>query len=445
MTRLICLLSCVAALAVPAQARDVFLDNLADYVIEGAILDAPNCEGPAFSNAPLVGFERGLCLYHRPARSAEDLDRAIDLLDQAQVGGLPAVHQQLATLITGLGYCAEAARHLQSYRASGNVDLLARTNFCRARRMSQAELNAMRWDFAMFEYAPELTAPQRLETRLGEMSACYAGVLAPGFDAECGLITSVTETELDAFVDEATAGVVETYFSGVESPITAMFQRKTERAEGAIERAEAAIDGLAEDAGAVNTEYDAYLSAYEAERDAKMTPIYENYTQSILRATAILDEFNRWKEGLFTTPDNNNLKPEITERGVEITEELTRAAETEYAARAGRLVEDVRAIAQSEAENRGLIGQLCRVYYCELSSRRRTAGTIRVCRQPEMANNPLCLGQNGQIKSGVLAVDFDGGQSIDVADFCRGAGIDDVFLQVGMSPATAGSCLEGMQ
>jgi hypothetical protein len=48
------------------------------------------------------------------------------------------------------------------------------------------------------------------------------------------------------------------------------------------------------------------------------------------------------------------------------------------------------------------------------------------------------------MKSGDLQVDFDGAQRIGVADFCRAAGIDDVFLTVGLSPSTALTCMGQM-
>lgn len=434
----------VAQAAAVAEARDTTRNSLEDYVIERAVISAPNCEGTAFDDVRIETFEKGICLFHQPARSADQLDRALKLLNRAQVQGLPVVHQQLAGFLTGLGHCAQAQRHLDVFRASGNDDLTARDNFCAARLQSQAELNAVRWDFALFEYAEDLGVPNTLDTRLGEMAACYSGVLAPGFDAECGLITNITEGELNVFVDEATDAVVQTYFTGVESPITAMFQRKRERAEGVLEMAQGAIAELKEGAAAVNAEYTAYLAAYETERDAKMTPIYDNYRESILRATAILDEFNRWKEGLFLTSDNVNLLPKIVERGVELSEELVRVEAEDFAARAGGLVDGVRAVVQSEAEHRALTQQLCRVYFCEMTSRRRMLATAHVCRQPALTGNPLCLNAQGQMKSGELRVVFDGEQSIGVADFCRAAGMDDVFLTVGLSPATALTCMGQM-
>lgn len=439
---------CLIAVATNAAARDMNRNNIEDYTIEADILDAPNCTGDApgqpFENPLKREFEKGLCLYHKADRSADDLGRSLDLLTQAQRQGLPMVQQQLAGFVSGLGHCAEAQGHLATYRASDQTDLLARTRFCKARRMALADLNALRWDFALFDYADGLTAPRTLETRLGEMASCHAGALAPSFDAECGLITAVSDAELTVFVDEAVDGVVETYFSGVESPVTAMFQRKAERAEGVLDKAEGAIDDLSQGAAAVNGEHDAYLAAYEAARDAKMTPIYRDYTQAILRATAILDEYTRWKEGLFYTSENVNLLPKIIERGEELTEELTRVATDAYAERAETLVGDVRAVLQSETENRKLIAQLCRVQFCELTARRRLPGVIRVCRQPEMANNPLCVTQAGVMRSGVMEVDFGGGRQVNVVDLCSAAGVDPLFLTVGLAPDRAQACLEQM-
>ncbi|MBS0125392.1 hypothetical protein KB874_14975 [Aestuariicoccus sp. KMU-90] len=443
MTRLI-LTGLVMAAAQGAAAREVFVDNLAGYVIEADILDAPGCTGPAFDTPALEDFEKGLCRFHKPARSAEQTEAAARDLRRAQTLGLPPVHQQLAALTSGLLQCAEAQRHLDAFRASGQMALLERERFCKARRLSQADLNAIRWDHALFDYAEGMAPERRLTARLTEMSACHAGVLAPAFDAECGLITNVTATEIEAFVDEAVADVITTYFRGVESPITAMFARKRSRAEGILERAGTAIAELGARAAELNDEYDVYETVYSAARDARMTPIYENYRDAILQATAILDEYERWKGGLFITSENVNLLPKIVERRDDIADELGRITETDFLPRAEKIVEDVRALVNAEAANRDLIGKLCRVYFCELTTLRNRAATIDVCRQPGLADNPLCLGQNGAPVSGVLSVAFGGGQTIAVQDLCRSAGVDQVFLAVGLSPSTARTCTEAL-
>lgn len=428
----------------PAAARDLFFDNLAGYTVESRILDAPNCTGPAFSDVRLETFERALCIYHRPARSPADTEQAIDLMVQAQTRGLPPVHQQLATLITGLAYCEGAQRHLDAFRASGNSNELERTYFCRDRRAAQAELNAIRWNHALFDFADGLPPERSLDARLTEMSACHAGVLDTSFDAECGLLSNLSETEINAFVDEAVSETITRYFSGVESPITAMFSRKLERAEGLLQSAEGGIGGLEKEAAEVNGEYDVLESAYEAARDTKMGPIYDSYRSSILRATSILDEFDRWKGGLFITSENVNLLPKIAERSVELQEELTRTEELAFREKAQALADDIRRIVSSEAENRNTVAALCRIYFCELTNRRAMPGVIRACRRPALAQNPLCIGSDSRIVDGTLTVEFGGPHSIDVVDLCRGAGIDAAFTVVDLAPSTAATCLSGL-
>ena len=428
-------------IAMPAGARDLFVDDLRGYTIEADILDAPNCDGPAFDDVTLREFEQALCVFHRPARSADDTERTIDLLDRAQTRGMPPVSQSLAGLLTGLAHCDHAERHLDAFRASGEQDRMARTLFCRERRFASAELGAVRWDHALFEYAEGLGAGRTLDARLTEMSACYAGVLDASFDAECGLISNISETEINAFVDEAVDEVIVKYFAGVESPITAMFARKLQRAEGLKDSAAAAIADLRSAAEAVNAAYDTLNAAYEGARDDKMAPIYDAYRDAILRATAILDEFDRWKGGLFITSENVNLMPQIAERATEIGEELARAEGLAFRETAEQLVASVRQVVNSDTENRATVAALCRIYFCELANRRSIATTIRACRRPSLSDNPLCIGQDGMIKSGVLAVDFDGPRSVDVVDLCRSAGVDPAFAVLNMGPTTAATCL----
>lgn len=431
-------------LATPAASRDLFVNNLAGYTITAPILDAPNCEGPAFADVNLRSFEKALCLFHRPARSPEVTQQVVTLMEQAQTEGLPPVHQQLSALVTGLAECTEAERHLDLYRASGNQDLLERTYFCRDRRLAQAELNAIRWNHALFDYADGLAPARALDARLTEMGSCQAGALSPDFDAECGLITTMSETEIGAFVDAAAGAVITSYFSGIESPITAMFSRKVGRAEGLVESAAAGIADIKAGADAVNREYDALNTVYVAARDGKMGPIYDAYREAILRATAILDEFDRWKGGLFITTENINLMPKITERARELDGELTRVSDLAFEVKAAALLADIQRIINAEAEDRKTIAALCRVYYCELTSRRAMAGMIRACRRPALAANSICIGLDGAIVNGTLTVDFGGPQSVAIKDLCQAAGLDPAMTEVNMDSATAALCLSQM-
>jgi len=437
-------LAALALLGGTAAARDLFVDYLAGYTIRPAVLGAPNCEGEAFVDPTLEGFEKAICIFHRPARSPADTDSVVSLMEQAQVRGLPPVHQQLASLVTGLARCDGAKRHLDAYRASNQENELERALFCRDRRLAQADLNAISWNHALFDYAEGLPPERSLDARLTEMSVCHAGVLDAGLDAECGLISNLSETEINAFVDEAVGETIQRYFAGVESPITAMFSRKLRRAEGLLESSQAGIAALTESAAVVNGEYEALNGAYETARDTRMGPIYDAYREAILRATSILDEFDRWKGGLFITSENVNLLPKIGERSGELQEELTRTEELKFRDKAESLRADVQRLVNGEAENRATVAALCRIYFCELTSRRSMTGLIRACRRPALAGNPLCVGQNGQIASGTLTVDFEGAHSIGIVDLCRGAGVDPAFTAVDMSPATSASCLAGL-
>jgi hypothetical protein len=423
-----------------ALGRDLFVDNLSGYTIEGRVLDAPNCSGSAIPEGTLKTFEEGLCVFHRPARSPQDSDKAISLMREAQTKGLPPVHQQLAALISGLAYCSGATRHLDAYRATGNQNLLERTYFCRDRRLAQADLNAIHWNHALFDYADGLGPARNLNARLSEISSCQVGALSPDFDAECGLISNLSENEINTFADDAAGAVIQSYFSGVESPVTAMFSRKLKRAEGLVGSARAGINEIKANADAVNQEYATLDQVYETARDSKMGPIYDAYRIAILRATSILDEFDRWKGGLFITSENINLLPKITERAGELAGEKTRVDGLAFETKAKALVDDIRRIINADAENRATIAALCRIYYCELTNRRSMASVIRACRRPALANNPLCVGQDGQILNGTLTVDFGGPHSVAVKGLCQAAGLDPLMTEVNMDAVRAAAC-----
>lgn len=180
--------------------------------------------------------------------------------------------------------------------------------------------------------------------------------------------------------------------------------------------------------------------------DEKINPIFEAYRDAILRATAILDEFNRWKDGLFITSENVNLLPKIKERVKELDEELTRAKGLGFRSKVVKLLADIRQIINGEEENRATISTLCRIYFCQLTNRRSRGGVSQVCRQPLLLTNPLCIEKRDvdgsvKVKSGILAVNFEGPHADNVANFCRSAGVDPAFTVLNMDTATAAACL----
>jgi len=427
-----------------AAAQADVANKLEAYTVDPARALRADCKASGFSDQRIAEFEEGVCLFHKASRSPDETQRALDAFRQAQTKGLPPAHQNFASLLTGIMNCQGAQAQLAAFKASDNKDGLAQTRFCRDRRISAADLGSVRWDQAYFEYA---AAPQpnfNLDARLTEMAACHASVLAASYDAECGLISNISENEINGFVDEAAGQVIETYFSGVESPITAMFARKIERAKGLKESAAASIDSLKTNAGEVNAQHDALQAAYVAERDGKISKAYSDYRDAVLRANTILDEFNRWKGGLFITVEGVNLLPKLTERVVEITEELTRVQQLGFRDKSEDLVADVRKTIDAKAETAKLTAQLCRVYFCELANRRSMEQTIRSCRRPALANNPLCITQAETMRSGTLTVDFEGQKTTDVTEFCTAAGVEAPSLAIGIGPQQSATCLAAM-
>lgn len=435
----------LALLALGAvSARADVVNKLDGYTVTAARALKPDCAAAGFSDIRIAEFEQGVCLFHKASRSAAQTQAAFDAFRQAQVKGLPPAQQNFASLLTGIMNCQQAQADLSRFKASNNNDLMERTRFCRDRRVSAADFGDIRWDQAFFEYE---TSPQpnfNLDARLTEMATCHATVLDPAFDAECGLISNVSENEINTFVDEAAGEVIEKYFAGVESPITAMFARKVARAEGLKDSATASIAGLKASAGEVNAAHDALNAAYLAARDDKIARTYDNYRDAILRANTILDEFNRWKGGLFITSEGVNLLPKIAERVVEVNEELTRVQQLGFRARSETLVDGVRKTIDARAETAKITAQLCRVYFCELANRRSMEQTIRACRRPALAGNPLCITQAETLRSGVLTVQFEGQKTSDVKALCAAAGVDAGLTEIGLGPQQSASCLAAM-
>lgn len=428
----------VAACPAPAEV----VNKLEAYTVTAA--SVANCAAANFKDVRIREFEQAVCLFHKASRTPAETQAAFDGFRQAQVKGLPPAHQNFASLLGGIMNCQQAQAALSRYKASNNQNLMERTRFCRDRRVSAADFGDIRWDQAFFDYDPSPQANLSLNARLTEMGACHASVLDPAFDAECGLISNVSENEINSFVDEAAGEMIEKYFSGVESPITAMFARKVARAEGLKESAAASIGGLKTSAGEVNGAYDALNAAYVAAREEKIAKTYNNYRDAVLRANTILDEFERWKGGLFITSEGVNLMPKITERVTEVSEELTRVEQLGFRAKSDRLVDDVRKTIDAKAETAKITAQLCRVYFCELANRRSMEQTIRACRRPALAGNPICITHQETLRSGVLTVQFDGQKTSEIKALCQSAGLDAAQTEIGMGPQQAATCLGAM-
>ncbi|HEV7251593.1 MAG TPA: hypothetical protein VGN97_00615 [Mesorhizobium sp.] len=401
----------------------------------------PDCAPAGFDDPRIREFETGVCLFHKPGRSDEQAGAALDALRQAQVKGLPPAHHNFASLLSGIMNCRAAEADLARWKASNRQSKMDNTRFCRNRRVSAADLNDIRWDQAFFDYEDSQEPGFSLNARIEEMSACHATVLAPSLDAECGLISNVSEDEINGFVDAGAGAAITKYFTGAESPITAMFARKVSRAEGLKASASAGISALRAEAGEVNAIYSAMNAAYLAARDSKIAPTFDAYRDAILRANTILDEFSRWKGGLFIDAENVNLLPKLAERGTEIGEELARVRRLGFAEKSTALAQRVSRVIDAQGQTKATVAQLCRIFFCELANRRAMETTIRACRRPALAANPLCITPAEALAGGVLTVDFEGPKTADVRELCAAAGLSESETVVGMGQAEAASCL----
>ncbi len=433
----------IAAFPAVAQGADLIHNKLEPYTVTESLVSPDACADDQFDSVTRKEFDKAVCLFHNRETAERNLG-AIDLMQQAQRKGLPPVHQNFSALLSGLLHCRQANRHLEEYRQSENQSLLARAQFCRERRMSMSSFSDVDWEYAYFDYEPSARAGFSLDARLDEMSACYGGALDPAFNAECGLIANISNREIEAFVDEATEAVIEKFFTGAESPITAMFVRKVNRAEGLKTSAATGIENLEQQAGPVNAKYDKFQSVYTEAKEGKIEPIYASYRTAVLKANSIMDEFNRWKDGLFITSENVNLLPKIRERKVEIDEELERIQADQFQPRAEALTTDISRLFDADNANRDAVVQLCRIYYCEMANRRALGGLIQVCRRPGMQGNPLCIEPDQSLRRGTLEVDFNGPLTVDVAQFCADSGLETEHAAVGLGPQASNACLQSM-
>lgn len=421
-------------------AADLIHNKLEAYTVELASVTPAQCVAEQFDPGMQNEFDRGVCLFHNPLDHSRD-ELAIDNLQQAQLKGLPPVLQNFASLTTGLLHCRQAGRHLETFTASGNQSLLARDQFCRSRRQASASLGDVNWQYAYFDYEPASREGFSLDDRLDEMASCYAGVLDASFDAQCGLISTISDQEIDTFVAEATATVMSRYFEGVESPVSAMFARKVARAEGLTQSAQQGIAELKRQAEAVNNRHEAFDSVYQAAREEKLETIHSSYRTAVLKANSILDEFNRWKGGLFITAQNVNLLPKIQERKSEIDQELARVEGEQFVNKATELLSDIELLLQGDEANQRAVVQLCRIYYCEFANRRAMGELIQVCRRPSMQGNPLCVNADQSPRDGILQGHFSGPVEVPLQQFCQDSGMEPEFTATGLGPQASHACL----
>ncbi|MBF0315372.1 MAG: hypothetical protein HQK50_08700 [Oligoflexia bacterium] len=404
-------------------------------------------------------FHRAVCIFHNSARP-EDNDIALSLFQENQRQGLPPVKQNFSALLEGLLHCRQADFYFKRYRASAarsatsplaaKKNLLEKTRFCRERRLAMASFSDVNWEHAYFDYeavaAANFSLPFfTLKDRIKEMGACYGGVLSTDLNPECGLISNMTETEIENTSSSAVASVLKNYFEGAESPITAMFSRKVERAQGLLSSANARITKISNKAAPLNNQYSALYNVYSTIRDKKLDKITGDYRNSVLLSNTILDEFERWKGGLFITSEGTNLLRKIIERdNPELEGELKRITGKSILPKLQQLLSEIKVLSNQEEAYGKQVKQLCQIYFCELLKKKNLPTIINFCRKTSMKKNPLCIGLEGDsFRDGIITINFNGSDhKSSVLELCSRAGLTAAYAKIGLDREESTKCLK---
>ncbi|MBF0365445.1 MAG: hypothetical protein HQK50_07725 [Oligoflexia bacterium] len=438
-----------------AKATDFTYGGLETYTVMLEKVRPSVCALEQFPKGREQKFHRAVCIFHNNYQGRDERinEAAINLLQENQKAGLPPVKQNFAALLEGLLHCRQAGLFFQKYKTSGLKSLIDKARFCRERRMAIASFSDVNWEHAYFDYealTSEHIPAFTLKDRINEMSSCYAtkGVLDPSLNSECGIITNMSDTEIENVVKKATDEVIKKYFIGAESPVSAMFARKVDRAKGLISSANKRITEIASKAAPLNEQYKALYKTYVTARDSRLDKIVADYKMSVLLSQSILDEYDRWKGGLFIMSDgvnNVDLFPKIKERSnIELFGELNRITTGSIIPKMQQLLSDIKIVANSDSAYKKQVNTICKIYFCELLNKKNLPQIVRLCRKPSMNNNPLCIAMDGNSwRSGVVVANFNGStQQKTVLEICQSAGLPAAYAKIGISKEESTVCLK---
>ena len=404
------------------------MDTFEHHIIEKEDLAHTTCLEEQFTNHTYPQMDRGLCLYHNQLSETEN-QQAVELLQHSQTReGLPPVRQTSASFFEGLLHCRQANLHWDNFIKSNKEETLTKNKFCYERRMASASFSDTNLQFLSFSYEPNTNPNQTIPTRLDEMAACYVGPLAPEYDVECGLTSTLADGEVAAITNQAVDEVIQKYFQDDTSPVTAMFSRKKQRVKSVEEGAEAKTKALKEKSKALEANYNQVLTAF-TNSEPQRKPIVPTYRQAILDAQLILDEHQRWVEGLF----GSEALSKIQARNKQLEAENTRIIDEQFIETIKALPKDIERILQTESIQKDSLRQLCGIYYCEFLNTQNIKAVKTSCRKESMQNNPLCIASDNTMRSGKISVSLDGKRhQVSVENLCKYAGLDDQYRKIGL-------------
>lgn len=399
-------------------------------------------------------FKKAVCEYHRASSAAQQLERNIEAVQEVQVSGLTVAEQELATFMEGLLYCRLAQVALDEQH-SGEHGSLNHNDFCTSRRRAIASFANVDWAMARFDY--EVTSQRTVYQLIDEMVACYSsppamGPLNEGLHAQCGIAQGITTKQREAIVTEVAEEAFVKHFDGGSAPITAMFQRKkemSEKVEQNTEQEATALSNLA--VQQVRPVYDALRNHFDTGIRVHADPMLEQYKRAYALAVAVQDTFNHWKGGLLLDKENFNHDYQAVLAGPggvheSLSAEIERlAGDDGMIAKAHEISAIISNLAQKEEKTRAEIGQLCKVFYCQVAANIDDAFSPSwtpydfACMSPLGDSNALCYPEDTPLSSELdPEFQFD---PILVADLCADAGFSmEEFGLLWMSDAESREC-----
>ena len=469
----------VSLSAFAGTESDIGVAGSAALFVIPTIVTAPGCVattgGSQTSAAGASGALRaGVCRFHEAERSTagsagrparKDLWRsAIDDLNRAQTQGLTGNEHAFAALIEGLTHCRRAQEVLAetpngfdpAQASAAQYDM-----FCSSRRQALAAFSDIDWGLLNARYeSVGLTVDQHL----GAMEACYSGPLSSGFDSACGLVTELPLETINSIVEQETEAALYQAFDSAGAPVDALIGKKIERTRAVVDdvyremtgctRSEienppsdhacqnAPLAGSLEASATIVTSQHIKMRSAIQSIEPTVEEIVQSYRQAILSGYAVLDEYNRWKDGLY----DQNLKTTLTQRLKDLKDAsgdfrakdatTNRSAASDAAA----LAPAVTRMAKSGATRIQAMKGLCQIVFCEFYEwNRLDEDTVPSCTEANMATNPLCVDQNYVPKNGGKLSVTIGTRTVTqkVTDLCTAVGLPASFATVGISNPTA--------
>lgn len=401
------------------------VSSAASGMADGGVADAP----------PLPVFDTGVCLYHllKESTDCQALLDTLAVLQTAQTRGLDRSRQAAAGLLEGLTACQLARVELNP---SASTATAQSPLFCLARSAAQAAFSSLQLQELRISYE---SSSLSVETLMATMTACYAtdsGPLNRQFAAGCGIYAGLDQAGIAAVATSVFDDISTRYLLGASAPITAMFTRKRQMAEGGLRDTQQSIDALKADASRIQSDYEMELGLYK-ELAAPVDALVKGYQETSSVSSAVLKQYDAWKQGLFEqkTPVVLSYTQPLLDRTAAV-KDLTLEVD-----RATALVDNSVTTLQTHAALTGPLGPLiksaramCRGFFCELAVNQgfgfgTPSSYTKVCNR---LLHPLCTLQKTKLNAGGVAFTQE--------EFCTAAQFPSKFIKYGMSRAESNTC-----